>query len=59
MFDSITETIKDVVKSRFFAVILTYILLFSILIGRMFYLQIIRGRLMIKKHRCRSRKLRQ
>lgn len=43
MFDSITETIKNVVKSRFFAVILTYILLFSILIGRMFYLQIIRG----------------
>lgn len=43
MFDSITETIKNVVKSRFFAVVLTYILLFSILIGRMFYLQIIRG----------------
>ncbi len=43
MLDSITETIKNVVKSRFFAVVLTYILLFSILIGRMFYLQIIRG----------------
>ena len=32
MLDSITETIKNVVKSRFFAVVLTYILLFSILI---------------------------
>ena len=43
MLDSITETIKNVVKSRFFFFFLTYILLFSILIGRMFYLQIIRG----------------
>ena len=43
MFDSILDSIKNIIKSRFFALILTYVLLFSILIGRMFYLQIING----------------
>ncbi len=43
MFDSILDSLRNVVKSRFFTVVLTYILLFSILIGRMFYLQIVKG----------------
>ncbi len=43
MFDSILDSLRNIVKSRFFTVVLTYILLFSILIGRMFYLQIVKG----------------
>ncbi len=43
MFASILENIKNIVKSRFFTVVITYVLLFSILVGRMFYLQIIEG----------------
>lgn len=43
MFEGILDSLKNVVKSRFFSIIVTYILLFSILIGRMFYLQIIKG----------------
>lgn len=43
LLDSILESIKNTVKSRLFALVVTYIVLFSILIGRMFYLQIING----------------
>lgn len=43
MLDSILEAIKNTVKSRIFALVVTYILLFSILVGRMFFLQIIHG----------------
>ena len=43
MFDSILDYLKSIVKSRFFAVVVTYIVLFSILVGRMFYLQIVKG----------------
>lgn len=43
MLDSILDSLRNVVKSRFFSLVLIYILLFSILIGRMFYLQIIKG----------------
>lgn len=43
MFEGILDSLKNIVKSRFFSVVVTYILLFSILIGRMFYLQIING----------------
>lgn len=43
MFEGILDSLKNVVKSRFFTIVVTYILLFSILIGRMFYLQIIKG----------------
>ncbi len=43
MIDSVLEFLKSIVKSRLFALVTTYILLFSILIGRMFYLQIIKG----------------
>lgn len=44
MFNGILDMLKNVVKSRFFALVTTYILLFSILVGRMFYLQIVKGR---------------
>lgn len=43
MLDSILESLKSVVKSRLFSLVVTYILLFSILVGRMFYLQIVKG----------------
>lgn len=43
MLDSILETLKNMVKSKIFPLVVTYILLFSILVGRMFYLQIIHG----------------
>lgn len=43
MLDSILELIKNTVKSRIFALVVTYVLLFSILVGRMFYLQIMNG----------------
>ena len=43
MLDSILDALKSVVKSRLFTLVVAYILLFSVLIGRMFYLQIIKG----------------
>lgn len=43
MLDSILESLKNIVKSRIFSLVVTYIVLFSILVGRMFYLQIING----------------
>ena len=43
MLDSIFESLKNIVKSRIFSLVVTYIVLFSILVGRMFYLQIING----------------
>ncbi len=43
MFDGVLDFLKTIVKSRFFSLIVTYVVLFSILIGRMFYLQIING----------------
>lgn len=43
MLDSILESLKNIIKSRFFSLAITYVVLFSILIGRMFYLQIING----------------
>ena len=43
MIDGILEDLRSIVKSRLFALIVTYVLLFSILVGRMFYLQIIKG----------------
>lgn len=43
LINSITEFFKNIVKSRLFPMIIAYVLLFSILIGRMFYLQIIHG----------------
>lgn len=43
MLENISDFFKSIVKSRLFSFIITYIVLFSILIGRMFYLQIIKG----------------
>lgn len=43
MLDSILDSLKSIVKSRLFSLVVTYIVLFSILIGRMFYLQIVNG----------------
>lgn len=43
MLDNILDVLKSLIKSRFFTFIITYIILFSILVGRMFYLQIVKG----------------
>ena len=43
MLDTITSFLKNVLKSRLFPMVTAYIILFSILVGRMFYLQIIHG----------------
>ena len=43
MLDSVLDYLKSIVKSRLFAVVVSYVLLFSLLIGRMFYLQIVKG----------------
>lgn len=43
MFTSILDYLKTLIRSRIFALILVYIVLFSILVGRLFYLQIIQG----------------
>ena len=43
MLENISDFFKSIVKSRLFSFIITYIVLFSILVGRMFYLQIIKG----------------
>lgn len=43
MLDSILDYFKSIVKSRLFAVVVAYVLLFSLLVGRMFYLQIVKG----------------
>lgn len=43
MFDVILEKIKEIVKSRLFPVTLIYLVLFFVLIQRIFYLQIVTG----------------
>ena len=43
MLDTIINSFKNVLKSRLFPMVTAYIVLFSILVGRMFYLQIIHG----------------
>lgn len=43
MISLIFESLKNMVKSRLFTLVFTYIILFCILIGRMFYLQIVKG----------------
>lgn len=43
MLSAILDYLKTLVKSRIFALIVVYVILFSILAGRMFYLQIVQG----------------
>lgn len=43
MISSILDYIRALVRSRIFALIIIYIVLFSILVGRLFYLQIVQG----------------
>lgn len=43
MLDTILEQLKQIVKSRLFPVAIIYFLLFSVLINRLFYLQIVKG----------------
>lgn len=43
MLSAIFDYLKSLVKSRIFSLIIVYIVLFSILVGRLFYLQIIEG----------------
>lgn len=57
MLDSILEYLRNVVKSRLFPLVVTYIVLFSILVGRMFYLQIINGETYDKKASLQKQKV--
>ena len=43
MFSAILDYIKTLMRSRIFTLIVAYVVLFSILVGRLFYLQIIQG----------------
>lgn len=43
MLSAILDYLKALIRSRIFALIVVYIVLFSILVGRMFYLQIVQG----------------
>lgn len=43
MLDTILDTLRQIFKSRLFPIAVIYFLLFSILIHRLFYLQIIKG----------------
>ena len=56
MWESIWQGLRSVVKSRLFVLVTTYILLFMIIIIRMFYLQIINGEEYDKKASVRNTK---
>jgi len=43
MITAILDSIKSLVKSRIFPLIIVYVTLFSILVARLFYLQIVQG----------------
>ena len=43
MFSSIIDYLKTLMRSRIFTLIVVYVVLFSILVGRLFYLQIVQG----------------
>ncbi len=43
MLNGILESLKNTVRSKLFPLVLMYVLLFSTLVGRMFYLQIVKG----------------
>lgn len=58
MFESIWHAIRSAFHSRLFAIVTTYIILFSILIGRMFQLQIIQGNEYEKKASIQNTKTR-
>ena len=57
MFNGILDMLKKCGKIKIFALVTTYILLFSILVGRMFYLQIVKAKPMTEKLLCKNRKL--
>ena len=58
MWESIWQSLRSVVKSRLFVLVTTYIVLFSIIIIRMFYLQIISGEEYDKQASVRNTKIR-
>ncbi|WP_034785498.1 penicillin-binding transpeptidase domain-containing protein [Eubacterium xylanophilum] len=49
MFSGLLDHIKVLIKSRIFLLIIIYIVLFGALIGRLFYLQIVKGEVYEKK----------
>lgn len=57
MIDNILDSLKNIVKSRIFPLVITYIVLFSILVGRMFFLQIISGESYNKKASLQKQKV--
>ncbi len=43
MISSIVDFLRTLIRSRIFSLIIIYVVLFSILVGRLFYLQIVQG----------------
>ena len=58
MWESIWQGLRSVVKSRLFVLVTTYIVLFGIIIVRMFYLQIISGEEYDKQASVKNTKIR-
>ncbi len=58
MLESIRQGLRSIVHSRLFILVLTYIVLFSILIIRLFYLQIVSGESYDKQATTRNNKVR-
>ena len=58
MLESIRQGLRSIVHSRLFILVLTYIVLFSILVIRLFYLQIVSGESYDKQAATRNNKVR-
>ncbi len=57
MITAILDSIKSLVKSRIFPLIIVYVTLFSILVARLFYLQIVQGETYDEKATIRNEKV--
>ena len=57
MISAIWDYLKTLVKSRIISLLIVYVILFSILVGRMFYLQIVQGETYDEKATIRNEKV--
>ncbi|MDD3403260.1 MAG: penicillin-binding transpeptidase domain-containing protein [Hespellia sp.] len=59
MFDRIKESIAQIVKSRLFVIIIVFVIMFSVLIERVFYLQIVKGQDYLDNYKLQIQKTRE
>ncbi|CUX50525.1 penicillin-binding transpeptidase domain-containing protein [Clostridium sp. C105KSO13] len=59
MFERIRDIIYRIVKSRLFVLVLVFCVLFAILINRVFYLQIVKGKYYLDNYKLQIRKTRE